>query len=72
MLNKNTFEKRTAAGTAVVTLHNVWEMVKFPSILCMVLALIIGCRTRNPNAADETNMALILAGEFQMGNNGAR
>ncbi len=36
----------------------------------MVLALSIGCRTRNPNAADETNMALILAGEFQMGNNG--
>ena len=39
MHNKNTFEKRTAAGTAVVTLQNIWKMVKFPSILCMVLTV---------------------------------
>ncbi len=70
MHNKNTFEKRTATGTAVVTLQNVWKMVKFISIPCMVLVSFIGCRTPNPDANDETGMVLIPIGKFQMGNNG--
>ena len=66
MFHKNTSQKRIAAGTAVITLNNVWKMIKFISIPCMVLALLTGCRT----ATSESNMVLIPAGEFEMGNNG--
>ena len=66
MFHKNMSEKRIAAGTAVITLNNVYKMIKFISIPCMVLALLTGCRT----ATSESNMVLIPAGEFEMGNNG--
>ena len=66
MFHKNTSQKRIAAGTAVITLNNVWKMIKFISIPCMVLILLTGCRTAN----GETNMVLIPAGKFEMGNNG--
>ena len=66
MSHKNRSQKRTTANIAVVTLNNVWKKIKFISIPCMVLALLTGCRT----ATSESNMVLISAGEFEMGNNG--
>ena len=67
MFHKNVSEKRSAAGPAVVTLNNVWKIIKFISIPCMMLALSTGCRV----ADSESNMVLIPTGEFQMGNNGS-
>ena len=66
MFHKNNSQKRTAANTAVVTLNKVWKMIKFISIPCMMLALLTGCRTAN----GKSNMVLIPAGEFQIGNKG--
>ena len=66
MFHKNVSQKSIAAGTAVITLNNLWQMIKFISIPCIVLALLIGCRTVNSDA----DMMLIPAGEFQMGNKG--
>ena len=64
------FQKRILTS-AVVFQVNVWKTVKFISVPCMILALFIGCRTPKPdsNAKGETDMVLIPAGEFQMGNN---
>ena len=62
-------QKRIAVGTGLVTLGNVWKMIKIISIPCIVFALLTGCRTPNPNTNDEANMVLIPAGKFKMGNN---
>ena len=66
MFHKNFSEKRTAVRTAVIGRNDVWEMVNYISISCMVLALFTSCRT----ADGEPNMVLIPAGKFQMGCNG--
>ena len=71
MFHKNTSEKKTAACTAVATLNNnVQKIIKYILIHCIALALFISCSTPTPNTNDETNMVLIPAGEFEMGNNG--
>ncbi len=46
---------------------NIAKIVKFLLVLCMVLTLFVGCQTPNPDG--ETDMVLIPAGEFDMGNN---
>ncbi len=65
------FQKRILTS-AVIFQVNVWKIVKFISVPCMILALFIGCRTPKPdsNAKGETDMVLIPAGEFEMGNKG--
>ena len=68
MFHQDVSQKRIAAGTAVITLSNVWKTIKFISIPCMILTLFIGCRTPNSNATGEPNMVFIPAGEFKMGN----
>ena len=74
MYHRNESEKRTAAGPAMTTFNNNWKNVNFILILCIVLALSVSCKKSADDANraapnDETNMVLIPAGEFEMGNN---
>lgn len=57
---------KTKITTKKVTFKtNGWRIVGFVPILCLLLVLFIGCKKPN----EETNMVLIPAGEFEMGNN---
>ena len=67
MFHKNESKERAAANTMVVTLSKkVWKIIKYISTACMILVWLTGCKT----ADGESNMVLIPAGEFQMGQNG--
>ncbi len=66
------FYEKTETNCDTAFKINVLKIIKFASVFCLGLTLLIGCQTPQPdsNVNDEKDMVLIPAGEFEMGNIG--